>query len=74
MTVKKTNADPFEVINTSIEQLDDEMNSHKDNCLRCIQGAQCKTWIDLVESYNFYNLAMRRYIRNNKELTNAEEI
>jgi hypothetical protein len=61
---KSARPDPSEVIISSIEVLDDEMNSHKDNCLKCINDSKCRSWDDLVESFNFYSLAMRRYIKN----------
>jgi hypothetical protein len=63
---KSKSPDPSEVIISSIEVLDDEMNSHKDNCLRCINGSKCKAWDDLVESFNFYSLGLRRYMKNSQ--------
>lgn len=67
----QNNPNPFKVIMSNLETLDNEIDSHKDNCLTCINGEKCKTYIDLLESHNFYYLAMRRYRINSGE-QNAE--
>lgn len=62
----RNDPNPFKVIMSNIETLDDEIDSHKDNCLTCINGGsnKCKAYFDLIESHNFYYLAMRRYLVN----------
>ena len=53
----------LEVIISRLEELDDKMTNHQMNCFKCSPGEPCNVWINMMQDYNYYHLAMVREIR-----------
>lgn len=65
---------PFKVIESCITQLDSEMTSHQKKCKPCKNKGTCDSWIDMIETWNFYHIAMVRAQHNTFKLPpNYEE-
>lgn len=65
---------PFKVIDSCIMQLDSEMTSHQSKCKSCKNKGTCDTWVGMVETWNFYHIAMVRAQHNTFKLPpNYEE-
>lgn len=58
---------PYKVITSCIEQLDSEMNSHQKSCKKC-KTLRCAVWLDMLETFNFYQLAAIRAAKGNAML------
>ena len=58
----------FEDIVTSIDKLDQGMTFHQESCEICLihprAYTKCDDWLDLVEQWNFLNLAVLRHMKD----------
>lgn len=60
MTTRKAK----DLILSNIEQLDIEMTEHQESCEKCPEEGPCEAWVDMVETWNFYHVAMVRALKN----------
>jgi hypothetical protein len=58
----------FEEIVTSIDRLDQGMTFHQESCSQCLLHprayTKCEEWLDLLEQWNFLNLAVARHVKD----------
>lgn len=58
----------FEDIVISINRLDQGMTFHSESCDVCLRHKRswttCEEWLDMVEQWNFLNLAVVRHVKS----------
>jgi hypothetical protein len=58
----------FEDIVTSIDKLDQGMTFHEESCGICTvhpkAWTKCEEWLDMIEQWNFLNLAVIRHMKD----------
>jgi hypothetical protein len=58
--VQKPNQNPFEDLESKIQQLDNGMDFHQETCELCTDQGSCDIWNKLVEEWTFLALLERR--------------